>query len=152
MTDPSQDVEHDYTNYKVLLDLWSKENPIKTTKLQVLLAVNGLLASAVNISGGISAGRWYIYLAAAVFCLIWMFSIGRTVLFQDVWQRKLQELHERYPKDSRFAILQTKEYQARVSLLARAFGAVPSKWYLLFSPLVFALSWLVVLLISLRAL
>jgi len=150
MTDSSQDVERDYTNYRVLLDLWSKENPIKTTKLQVLLAVNGLMASAVNLSGGVSGTKWYIYLAAAVFCFIWMFSIGRTVLFQDVWQRKLQELHERYPKDSRFAILQTKEYQARVSPLARAFGAVPSKWYLLFSPLVFALSWLAVLVISLK--
>jgi hypothetical protein len=134
----------------VLLDLWSKENPIKTTKLQVLLAVNGLMASAVNLSGGVSGAKWYIYLAAAVFCFIWMFSIGRTVLFQDLWQRKLQELQERYPKDSRFAILQTKEYQAHVSPLARAFGAVPSKWYLLFSPLVFALSWLAVLVISLK--
>jgi len=150
MTDSSHDVERDYTNYKVLLELWSKENPIKTTKFQVLLAVNGLLASAVNISGGITGGKWYIYLAAAVFCLIWMFSIGRTVLFQDVWQCKLQELHERYPKDSRFAILETKECQARVSPLSKAFGAVPSKWYLLFSPLVFALSWLAVLIISFR--
>jgi hypothetical protein len=150
MTDSTSDVERDYTNYRVLLDLWSKENPIKTTKLQVLLAVNGLMASAVNLSGGVSGAKWYIYLAAAVFCFIWMFSIGRTVLFQDVWQRKLQELHERYPKDSRFAILQTREYQARVSPLARAFGAVPSKWYLLFSPLVFALSWLAVLVISLK--
>lgn len=150
MTDQASQIEQDYQNYKVLLDLWSKENPIKTTKLQMLLAVNGLLASAVNISGGVSGSKWYIYLAAAVFCLIWMFSIGRTVLFQDIWQRKLQELQTRHPNDSRFSILQTKPYQERVSLVARAFGAVPSKWYLLFSPLLFALVWLTVLLISLR--
>jgi len=150
MTDQANQIEQDYQNYKVLLDLWSKENPIKTTKLQMLLAVNGLLASAVNISGGVSGSKWYIYLAAAVFCLIWMFSIGRTVLFQDIWQRKLQELQTRHPNDSRFSILQTKPYQERVSLVARAFGAVPSKWYLLFSPLLFALVWLTVLLISLR--
>ena len=52
MGEQEDQVEQDYLNYKVLLDLWSKENPIKTTKLQMLLAVNGLLASAVNISGG----------------------------------------------------------------------------------------------------
>jgi hypothetical protein len=149
MSDRADDIERDYTNYKVLLELWSKENPIKTTKLQVLLAVNGLLASAVNISGGITAGRWYVYLAASIFCLIWTFSIGRTVLFQDVWQCKLQELHDRHPKDPRFAILQTKDYQKQVSRLSRVFGAVPSKWYLLFSPFVFALAWLAVLVISL---
>ena len=150
MTDQANQIERDYQNYKVLLDLWSKEIPIKTTKLQMLLAVNGLLASAVNISGGVSGSKWYIYLAAAVFCLIWMFSIGRTVLFQDIWQRKLQVLQTRHPNDSRFSILQTHPYQERVSLVARAFGAVPSKWYLLFSPLLFALVWLTVLLISLR--
>jgi hypothetical protein len=142
MGDQENHVEQDYLNYKVLLDLWSKENPIKTTKLQMLLAV--------NISGGVSGSKWYVYLAAAVFCLIWMFSIGRTVLFQDIWQHKLQELQMRYPNDSRFSILQTKPYRERVSPLSRAFGAVPSKWYLLFSPFIFALVWLTVLVISLR--
>ena len=150
MSDQGNHIEQDYLNYKVLLDLWSKENPIKTTKLQMLLAVNGLLASAVNISGGVSGSKWYVYLAAAVFCLIWMFSIGRTVLFQDIWQHKLQELQTRYPNDSRFSILQTTPYQGRVSPISRAFGAVPSKWYLLFSPFVFAIVWLTVLVISLR--
>jgi len=107
MGEQEDQVEQDYLNYKVLLDLWSKENPIKTTKLQILLAVNGLLASAVNISGGVSGSKWYVYIAAAVFCLIGMFSIGRTVLFQDIWQHTLQELQSRYPNDSRFSILQT---------------------------------------------
>ena len=142
MQTAQESVELDYTNYRVLLDLWQKENPIKTTKLQVLLAVNALMASAVNLSGGISGSKWFIYLAAAFFCLIWMFSIGRTVLFQDIWQLKLQELQKKYPADSRFTILQTDTYCDRVSPLAKAFGAVPSKWYLLFSPLLFALAWI----------
>ena len=38
-------VEHDYEAYKHLLDLWKSENPIKTNKLQVLLAINGLLVT-----------------------------------------------------------------------------------------------------------
>jgi len=45
-------VEKDYESYKQLLDLWAKENPIKTNKLQVLLVVNGLLLSAISGSEG----------------------------------------------------------------------------------------------------
>jgi len=141
-------VERDYQTYKSLLDLWSKENPIKTTKLQVLLAVNALLVSAVNISGGITAGRWYVYLAGAVFSFIWMFSIGRTSLFQDVWQIKLADLRARHPGDPRFSILEVEDARRRARPMLRTFGAVSSKWYLLFSPLVFALAWLVILAVA----
>ena len=89
MTEQERQDERGYATYKSLLDLWAKENPIKTTKLQVLLAVNALLVSTVNISGGINAKQWYVCLAGAAFSLIWMFSIGRTSLFQDVWQIKI---------------------------------------------------------------
>jgi len=139
------EVERDYDTYKTLLDLWSRENPIKTTKLQVLLAVNAFLVSVVNLSGGIAATRWYLHLAAAVFCFIWTFSIGRTSLFQDVWQMKIAALRARHPDDGRFAVLETTAERRRVPGLLRTLGGVPSKWYLLFSPLVFGIAWLVIL-------
>jgi hypothetical protein len=142
--------ELDYQTYKSLLDLWSKENPIKTAKLQVLLAVNAVLVAALNLSGGITADKWYLYLAGTIFCFIWTFSIGRTSLFQDVWQIKLNELRDRYPSDPRFSILDTTQQKKRARLLLRIFGAIPSKWYLLFTPFGFALAWLVILVISLR--
>src|SRR5882672_6976045 len=78
MTEQERQVELDYETYKSLLDLWAKENPIKTTKLQVLLAVNALLVSTVNISGGLHPEQWYVYLAGATFSFIWMFSIAGT--------------------------------------------------------------------------
>jgi len=142
-------VELDYQLYKSLVELWSRENPIKTTKLQVLLAVNALLVSAVNLSGGIEAKKWYVYVAGAIFSLIWTFSIGRTSLFQEVWEIKIKDLRRRYPDDRRFSILETREQQKQAPLMLRLFGAVPSRWYLLLSPFAFALAWLAVLLISL---
>jgi hypothetical protein len=142
-------VDLDYETFKSLLDLWSKENPTKTTKLQVLLAVNALLVSAVNVSGGITQSKWFLYLAAAIFCLIWTFSIGRTALFQDIWQIKIAELRSRYPNDPRFSILETAAQKKQASWLLRTFGAVSSKWYLLFSPFVFAVVWLMILVLSL---
>jgi hypothetical protein len=145
MTEQERQVQVDYETYKSLLDLWAKENPIKTTKLQVLLAVNALLVSAVNVAGG----RWFVYLAGAVFSFIWMFSIGRTSLFQDVWQIKIADVQRRHPNDPRFAILDTAAALQRARPLLRAFGAISSRWYLLFSPLVFALGWLGVLILSL---
>jgi hypothetical protein len=147
VTEPEQ-AERDYQTYRCLLDLWSRENPIKTTKLQVLLAVNALLVATVTLSGGIVGSHWYIYFAGAVFSAIWMFSIGRTALFQDVWQIKLADLRQRHPQDPRFSILETADAQRRARPLIRTFGAVPSKWYLLPSPLVFALAWLLILVIS----
>jgi hypothetical protein len=77
--------ERDLEAYKMLVGLWSAENPIKTTKLQLLLTVNGIFVSALKISGAslISRNSWYVYVAGALFSLIWTFSIGRTVLFQE---------------------------------------------------------------------
>ncbi len=142
-------VERDFETYKILLDLWSKENPIKTTKLQVLLVVNGLLVSAINVSGGgFAANKWFMYLAGVVFNLIWTFSIGRTALFQEAWQVKLRKLRERYPTDPRFSILETREDRMQAAWILRTFGGISSRWYLLFSPFLFAIIWLVIFVFS----
>lgn len=149
MRDQDQQTEIDYETYRCLLELWSRENPIKTTKLQVLLAVNALLVSAVNIAGGITASRWYVFATGALFSAIWMFSIGRTSLFQDIWQVKLMDLRSRHPNDLRFSILDTEQARRRTRPMLQLFGGISSKWYLLFSPLALALAWLIVLIVSL---
>ncbi|MEX2146146.1 MAG: hypothetical protein WED01_03945 [Candidatus Rokuibacteriota bacterium] len=141
--------DQDYETYRALLDLWSRENPIKTTKLQMLLAVNALLVSVASYTSTQAVPRWYLYMAGAAFCLIWTFSIGRTSLFQDVWQIKIADIRRRHPDDPRFAILETDDALRRARPLLRAFGALPSKWYLLFSPLLFAVAWLIALVIAL---
>jgi len=147
--DKDDQTEKDFELYKILLDLWAKENPIKTTKLQVLLVVNGLLVSAINISGqGFHQDEWFVYLAGAVFNLIWTFSIGRTSLFQEAWQLRLEELHDRHPNDPRFSILETAAYRRKAAGVLRAFGCISSKWYLLFSPFIFAVTWLLIFVLN----
>jgi hypothetical protein len=47
----------DYEIYRIAMDLWSRENPIKTNKLQVLLVVNGLLVSAITCPGAGSPSK-----------------------------------------------------------------------------------------------
>ena len=140
-----EDLEHDWEAYRILLHLWSSENPIKTIKLQVLLAVNALLVSAVAIAGG----RWYLYLAGAVFCFVWTLSIGRTALFQNLWQSKLAVLRARHPGDARFAVLDTVAERHRAPRLLALLGGVSSKWYLVLSPLLFGVAWLAVLAVAL---
>ena len=149
MNDRDQQTEIDYETYRCLLELWSRENPIKTTKLQVLLAVNAVLVAAVNIAGGIAASRWYVFAAGALFSAIWVFSIGRTSLFQDIWQVKLADLRTRHPNDLRFSILETEQARQRTRPMVQMFGAISSKWYLLFAPLGLALAWLSGLIVSL---
>lgn len=146
MQEQDSKAERDFETYKILLDLWSNENPIKTTKLQVLLAVNAVLVSAITIpGGGFTKEKWFMYLAGVIFNAIWTFSIGRTALFQEAWQAKLRELRDHYPDDPRFTILETAAYRARAPYVLRLFGCMSSKWYLLFSPFIFAIIWLVIL-------
>ncbi|MBI4520073.1 MAG: hypothetical protein HY701_04510 [Gemmatimonadetes bacterium] len=136
--------------YKLILDLWKSENPIKTNKLQVLLAVNALLVSGLQISGDvIAAENWPVYAAGAVFSVIWTLSIGRTSLYQEIWQIKLRQLQARHEGDPRFQVLDTSAEKPAAPILLRCFGAVSSRWYLVFSPFGFAVAWLLLLAVSL---
>jgi hypothetical protein len=148
--DPATTADADYETYKLLLDLWKNENPIKTNKLQVLLAVNALLISGLQVSGHLVArDSWFVYVAGATFSVIWTLSIGRTSLFQEIWHAKLRGLQQRHATDPRFQLLDTHRERAAAPALLRYFGVVPSKWYLLFSPFVFAACWLILLVIAL---
>ena len=80
----------------------------KTNKLQVLLVVNGLLVSALQVGGGgLESKNWPLFLAGGVFSLIWVMSIGRTSLFQKNWQTKARAIasKEQYKDDPRFRML-----------------------------------------------
>ncbi|HEY6003589.1 MAG TPA: hypothetical protein VIV57_11995 [Anaeromyxobacter sp.] len=135
--------ELDYEAFGRLVDLWSKENPIKTTKLQVLLAVNAGLVSFIHLAGGgLSRSNLWLLIAGAVVSLVWTLSIGRTVLFQKVWQVKIETIARRYPEDPRFQILQTDETERQMKGWLKVLGGVSSKYYLLASPLVFCAGWL----------
>jgi hypothetical protein len=144
------DEDKDYEAYKSYLAMWASENPIKTNKLQVLLVVNGLLVSALQIAGGFVAKNWFILLAGAVFSFIWVLSIGRTSLFQQVWQSKAKEIAAKpgYGGDPRFRILETQEAERSAPAVLRNLGRVPSKYYLLGAPILFSLLWLVALVYS----
>lgn len=138
--------EDDLEAYRLLLGLWMQENPIKTNKLQVLLAVNGLLVSAATVAGGVGQAWWALPAAGVLFNAIWTLSIGRTSLFQEAWQIKLREIAARHAGDPRFAVLETKTARTHAPLLLRVFGSVSSRWYLVLSPIVLAVAWTVVLL------
>jgi hypothetical protein len=146
-----QTAERDLEAYKMLVELWTAENPIKTTKLQLLLVVNSIFVSALKISGAplISRDSWYVYLAGALFSLIWTCSIGRTVLYQAAWEIKIRQLCASHPGDPRFSVLETQDAIKQAPRMKRTFGRISSKWYLLFSPFVLAIAWLVALLLAL---
>ena len=132
-----------WEEYRELLALWKSENPIKTTKLQVLLAVNAGLVSVIQIKGGFTAVNWPVYLAGAFFSLIWTVSMARTSLFQKVWQMKLRDLAERHKGDSRFQITVTREFIKRAPKPLQFLGGISSKYYLLGAPVVLSVAWIV---------
>jgi len=134
-------IEKDYIAYRAYVDLWTAENPIKTNKLQVLLIVNALLVSVLNVGGGFHIAKWPIFMAGSVSCVIWLMSIGRTSLFQKVWQTKAIELSNTYTGDHRFQLLDTEAAELAAPRWLRFWGAVPSRFYLLGAPMVFSLAW-----------
>ncbi|WP_333840382.1 hypothetical protein [Pelomicrobium sp.] len=143
-----KEAERDWQSYRLLMDLWARENMIKTQKLQVLLLANVLLAIGVELAFAADAQSWpiFIYLAGFVVCLVWVLSIGRTVLFQDMWSAKLDDLAARYPEDARFHLHENRAALVRAKRIARIAGAVPSRYYLIGAPALFTLFWLYVLL------
>ncbi len=133
--------EKDYIAYRAYVDLWAAENPIKTNKLQVLLIVNGLLVSALRVGGGFHSANWPIFAAGAVFSAIWIISIGRTSLFQKIWQAKAAEFSKRYREDPRFQLLETDAARSAAPRWLRLLGAVPSRYYLSGAPVILSLAW-----------
>lgn len=136
--------QNDLQAFSMLLDLWKSENPIKTTKLQVLLAVNGVLLSVVQFNDGFVRKNLPLFLTGFVLCLIWTLSIGRTCLFQKAWKISMEKIAARHADDPRFRILETEASKREAPFLLRTFGGVSSKYYLLGAPFVFALGWLLV--------
>lgn len=141
----NEKTKSDLEAFSMLLGLWKSENPIKTTKLQVLLAVNGLLLSVVQLNGGLVLNNLPLFLAGFALCLVWTLSIGRTCLFQRAWKIKMLEIAEGHTGDPRFEILETDAAKQKAPMWLRAFGGVSSKYYLLASPFVFAVGWLAVI-------
>ena len=133
--------ETDYQAYARLLDLWSRENPIKTAKLQTMLVVNAALVSIVDLGGGPGRQRLPLFLAGALVSLVWTLSIGRTVLFQKIWGRKLSALARSHPQDPRFQVLETAGAEREIGGWLRLAGAVSSRYYLVAAPALFCAAW-----------
>jgi hypothetical protein len=137
----SGQTEQDLQTYNTLLMLWQAENPIKTIKLQFLLASNAGLLGFAALAGEdtdlLAAG-------AVVLNVIWTLSIGRTSLFQKAWKNKLNEIALHHPNDARFQILDLTATEARAPTWLRMIGGVSSRYYLLGAPIGLALAWLII--------
>lgn len=121
--------------YKLLFDLWKSENPIKTNKLQVLIATNSILVSVFFLM----KHTIWIPLVGFAFSLIWIFSIGRTVSYQHHWYSQMENLRKKYSGNIVFQIHSVKAKSP-------IWGRVPSRYYLLGTPFATTISWLAVVL------
>jgi hypothetical protein len=142
MSDEPQ-LQRDLQVYGQLLQLWQAENPIKTIKLQFLLATNALLLGFLLLNGGVITDNRLLMVGAFALNIIWTLSIGRTSLFQKAWKNRLDQLDGQYPHDPRFHILNIKDAEQAAPTWLRILGGVSSKYYLLGAPAGLALAWLV---------
>jgi hypothetical protein len=133
MTDSDENLAIE--KYKLIYDLWKSENSVKTNKLQVLLATNAILVSAFSLTG--TRGSIWIAFVGFAFSTVWILSIGRTVSYQEHWQRQLEEIRKKYSSNTLFQIHSAPAKHA-------VWGRVPSKYYLLGTPIATAIGWLIV--------
>ena len=138
MPDPNEQLALE--KYKLLLGLWQSENPIKTNKLQVLLATNAVLVPAYFLA---DRTPWTA-LVGFLFSLVWTLSIGRTVAFQRHWRGQMEELRKQYSNNIVFQI-------HNQPVTAPIWGRVHSSLYLIGTPIATAVGWLAVLLYTLFA-
>src|ERR1700752_3823514 len=117
MTDRDE-IERDYEAYRQLLELWKHENPIKTVKLQFLLAVNAGLGAVTQLADA----RWPLFALGGFLCAVWLLSIGRPVLSQQHWKHRLNALARKPVSDSRFQVLDVSEVENAPSAWLRVFG------------------------------
>jgi hypothetical protein len=137
----TNDVDQELQTYNTLLDLWQAENPIKTIKLQFLLATNAGLIGFLSLADDRAI---FLAISGVLLNSIWTLSIGRTSLFQKAWKNKLDEIARRHPEDARFQILQIQSAEAKAPGWLKFLGGVSSKYYLLGAPIALALAWLVI--------
>ena len=135
------DENKDYEAYSTYVNLWAGENPVKTSKFQVLLIVNALLVCALQVSGGFSPAAWPVFLAGSIFSFIWILSIGRTSFFQKIWQLKAKKIAAAYENDPRFQVFDTRTEVKNTPAWLRFLGSVSSRYYLLGVPLLFTMIW-----------
>jgi hypothetical protein len=134
METSSRDEQRAVEKYKLLFDLWMSENPVKTTKLQMLMATNSILVSAFFVVGQ----PIWIALVGFAFSMVWVFSIGRAVSFQHHWRTQMEDLRKQYSENPIFQIHSVK-------IKPPIWGSVSSKYYLLGTPLAASFAWLVVI-------
>lgn len=139
LTDENQDEQRAIEKYRLLFDLWMSENSVKTNKLQMLMATNAILVSALSLT---KEPVVWIASAGFVFSMVWVFSIGRTVGYQSGWFVQMEQIRQLHNTNAIFQIHNTKP---KVPI----WGRVPSKYYLLGTPLATTLAWLMVIIYAL---
>ena len=124
--------ENAIEKYKILFDLWMSENSIKTNKLQMLMATNAILVSALALANYVAIG---IAIGGFVFSLVWIFSLGRTVAYQEKWKEQMNDLKNNFPNNEIFTTHITTSPK-------QVWGKIPSKYYLLGTPIATTIAWL----------
>jgi len=125
--------------YRMLNDLWMSENSVKTNKLQVLLATNAILVSAMSLA---EQPIIWIAIAGCVFSTVWVFSLGRTVEYQKHWSEQMKKIEEDNKDNLIFTIHSTRPK-------TKIWGRISSNKYLIGTPIGTAIAWFGVIIYTL---
>ncbi len=125
---------------RTLYQLWAEENRVKTQKLTTYFTAQSILLTAFNLGPD---SRALVAAVGAAFCLVWFFSIGRTMAFQDIWKEKIVSILRVAPISVQAAFDFYPTSQDKKNL--PWYGRLSATYVLLWPPAVGFLVWLVAL-------
>jgi hypothetical protein len=125
---------------KMYFEVWTTENNVKTNKLMIFFVVQTILATTFNYTTKVI---WITPVIGIIFSFIWFFCIGRTVAFQKIWKKKIENIAQNSndPNIKTFAFFPTREEEFDMPF----YGKMPSVFITLLPPSIMTFLWSLVL-------
>jgi len=121
--------------YKLLLDLWARENSVKTSQIAALGVITSILLAAFSYFPSSEILGKIIPVIGIFVAILWFFSIGNTVSHQKEWAKQIYEIENNYPDVAKIFSQQKAEKKA-------FYGRAKASWVILGLPILAMFFWI----------
>ncbi len=141
MADKKEAINDKFELLKTLHEMWRHENDIANKKIAIFFTVQSILMISFAASTVITS------ILGFSISIIWFLSLGRTIVYRQHWDSHAIKLSSDLSEKSKayYQIFPTIDEKKKMAW----YGKVPSKIFLLGTPLFCALLWGVILVINL---
>ena len=129
------EIETAKSQYELLVYLWARENPVKTSQIAALGVITSILLAAFSYFPSSEILDKIIPVIGIFVAILWFFSIGNTVSHQKEWARQIYEIESKYPDVPNIFLRQRAEKKA-------FYGRAKASWVVLALPVLAMFFWI----------